>query len=64
MDGLVGLVFKEESRYVALTVLDQAGLRLTEVLLPPPPMCWGIKVVPAPALLPSNLLGSFSLLLT
>lgn len=47
-DGLVGLVFEVGSLYVALIVLDQAVFRLKEILLPP--MCWGIKDVPTPAL--------------
>lgn len=42
--------FEVGSLYVALTALDQAGLRLIEMLLPLPPMCWGITDVPAPAL--------------
>lgn len=60
-DGWVGLVFEIGSLYVALIVLDQADFRLKEILMPLPPMRWGIKVFLP---LPSDLPGSLSLLLS
>lgn len=35
------LIFETGFLYIVLAVLEFTGLELTNILLPPPPKCWG-----------------------